>query len=73
MSSLLRPDGSIDSTRYPGFGRLGRDATWYPHATTVNENTTFAIPAILTGDVPDSDQLATLADYPNSVFTLLGE
>ena len=73
VSSLMRADGSIDSTRYPGFGRLARDATWYPHATTVNENTTFAVPAILTGDDPRSDELPTLADYPNSVFTLLGE
>jgi hypothetical protein len=69
----MRADGSIDSTRYPGFGRLAHDATWYPHATSINENTTFAVPAILTGDVPDRDQLPTLADYPNSVFTLLGE
>jgi hypothetical protein len=73
VSSLMRPDGSIDATRYPGFGRLASDATWYPRATSVNENTTFAVPAILTGDVPRRDQLPTLADYPNSIFTLLGE
>jgi hypothetical protein len=73
VSSLMRGDGSIDAERYPGFGRLARGGTWYPHATTVNENTTFAVPAILAGDVPRSDQLPTLADYPNSVFTLLGE
>jgi hypothetical protein len=73
VSSLMRADGSLDSTRYPGFGRLAQDATWYPQATSVNENTTFAVPAILTGEVSESDQLPTLADYPNSVFTLLGE
>jgi hypothetical protein len=72
VSSLMRADGSIDATRYPAFGRLARDGTWYPRATSVNENTTFAVPAILTGDDPTNDELPTLADYPNSIFTLLG-
>ena len=73
VSSLMRADGSLDAKRYPAFGRLARDGTWYPRATSVNENTTFAVPAILTGDDPTNDELPTLADYPNSIFTLLGK
>jgi hypothetical protein len=73
VSSLMRPDGSIDSARFPGFGRLSHDATWYSRATTVHESTTQAVPAILTGDLPRKDALPTLADEPHNLFTLLGE
>jgi Sulfatase len=69
----MRPDGSIDAERYPGFGRLAREATWYSHATTVHDNTTQAVPAILTGDIPRRNALPTLADEPRNLFTLLGE
>jgi hypothetical protein len=73
VTSLMRADGSVDAVRYPGFGRLAREATWYSRTTAVHEYTTFAVPAIATGNVPTSDQLATLADHPHNLFTLLGE
>jgi Sulfatase len=73
LSSLLRADGSIDRIRYPGFGRLARDATWYPRATTVHESTTHAVPAVLTGMLPDRGELPRLTDHPDNLFTLLGE
>ena len=63
----------VDSERYPGFGRLAREGTWYSRTTTVDEFTTRAVPAILTGNVPGSDALPTLADHPDNLFTLLGE
>ena len=40
VSSLMRADGSLDTVRYPNFGRLARDGTWYPRATTVHDSTT---------------------------------
>ena len=73
LSSLMRRDGSIDSRRYPGFGRLARGGTWYSRATTLHEYTTRAVPAILTGSAPRSGTLPTLADHPYNLFTLLGE
>ena len=73
LSSMLRANGSIDRGRYPNFGRLARDATWYPRATTVHESTTHAVPAILTGVLPKRGELPTLADHPRNLFTLLGE
>ena len=73
LSSLLRPDGSLDAVRYPGFARLARGGTWYPRATTVHEHTTQAVPAILTGQLPKPGELPTLADHPDNLFTLLGE
>ena len=71
VTSLMRADGTIDAERYPGFGRLADEGTWYSRTTTVHEYTTFAVPAILTGNAPKSDQLATLADHPQNLFTLL--
>ena len=38
VSSLMRADGSVDEVRYPGFGRLAREGTWYSRATTVHES-----------------------------------
>ena len=72
-SSLLRADGSLDKRRYPGFARLARDGVWYPRATTVHEFTTQALPAVLTGRMPEKDELPTLKDHPENLFTLLGE
>ena len=73
LSSLLRPNGAIDEVRYPNFARLAREATWYPHATSVHASTTQAVPAILTGLIPGRGQLPTLEDHPQNLFTLLGE
>jgi len=73
VSSLMRADGSLDAVRYPNFARLARDATWYPHATTVHDSTTIAVPAILTGQRPEPGSLPTLADHPDNLFTLLGK
>jgi Sulfatase len=72
VSSIMRADGSIDALRYPNFARLAREGTWYPHATSVNEATTQAVPAILTGIEPHHGELPTLADHPDNLFTLLG-
>lgn len=72
-ASLMTADGRIDSVRYPNFGRLASAATWYPRATTVGEDTTSAVPAILTGRLPRQGQLPVLTDQPRNLFTLLGE
>jgi hypothetical protein len=73
VSSLTTRAGEIDGVLYPNFARLARDATWYPRATTVHENTTAAVPAILTGKLPRESGLPTLAHHPENLFTLLGE
>jgi hypothetical protein len=73
VSSIMKPDGSLDAVRYPNFARLARASTWYPHATSVNEATTQAVPAILTGIEPHHGELPTLTDSPDNLFTLLGK
>jgi Sulfatase len=71
-SSLMTRRGEIDAVRYPNFARLAADATWYPNATTVHEWTSDAVPAILTGRLSRSSTLATVENYPENLFTLLG-
>jgi hypothetical protein len=69
MDARLR----IDRTRYPNFASFADDATWYRNATTVDGGTTKAVPALLSGRRPSPDLLPIAADYPNSLFTLLGD
>ncbi len=72
VSSLMRTDGAIDAARYPNFARLGKSATWYRDATTVDDYSTQAVPAILTGRMPRDGELPDLASHPENLFTLLG-
>ena len=62
----------IDARRFPSFARFARRATWYPNATSVHENTVFAVPSILDGNVPEPGQEPTVEDHPNNLFALLG-
>ena len=70
---LMTPRHRIDASRYPNMAAVARDGTWYPNATTVNSQTTLAVPALLSGIRPTPDMLPIAADYPNSLFTLLGD
>jgi hypothetical protein len=70
--SLMDAEGEIDGERYPSFARLAGDATWYRNATTVHEWTTAAVPAILTGNRPEADDLPLYLDHPDNLFTLFG-
>ena len=72
VTSLMDEHRQIDPIRYPNFASLARDAYWFRNATTVSGATLQAIPAILTGSYPDQSRMATAADYPNNLFTLLG-
>ena len=70
---LMNRRHRIDATRYPNLAALARDSTWYPNATTVNSQTTLAVPALLSGRRPTPDLLPIPADYPNNLFTLLAD
>ena len=73
-SSLMNSKERIDAARYPNFASLSGDATWYRSSTTVHRATEGAVPAILTGELPQKkEKLPTVASYPNSLFTLLGK
>lgn len=70
-TSILNEDREIDAVRYPNFGRLAREATWYRNASSVHPRTSKAVPAILTGRYPRGEKEATIVDYPTNLFTLL--
>lgn len=72
VSSLLTRSGQVDAARYPAFGRLAQDAVWYRNATTVYDETAWAVPALLSGTIPPESARPTAADHPENLFTLLG-
>ena len=72
LAGIQNPDGTIDATRYPGVASLADSATFYPYATTVNDDSLLAVPAILSGQVPEPGLTAVASDYPVNLFTVLG-
>ena len=63
----------IDAGLFPNFARVAARSTWFRNATTSYESTEQAVPTILTGRLPDDpSRLPTVADHPESLFTLLG-
>jgi hypothetical protein len=70
QSTLANADGEIDAARFPNFARLARESTWYRNATTVDDLTTEAVPAQLTGERPEQGRLPTTRDHPRNLFTL---
>ena len=72
LNSLMTTDGTIDADRYPNFAGLARGAYWFRNASTVAGNTTWAMPAILSGRYPDEvNDLPTLQYFPINLFTML--
>lgn len=69
--TLLDADGEIDGDRFPSFKRLSERATFYRNAYASSDSTLSAIPAVLSGLEPEEERHASLADYPENLFTLL--
>jgi hypothetical protein len=73
VESLLDGNGRIDAELFPNFAAFAGDATWYRNNTTVAPYTEEAVPAIVTGDLPEEPGVVPVASsYPESLFTLLG-
>ena len=70
--ALMDAEGRIDAERFPNFAALAGEATWYRNATTSRSDTELAVPTLATGINAPLDSLATTADHPRSLFTLLG-
>lgn len=71
LPALLDAAGQIDATRFPNFARLAQVSTWYRNATTVADYTPIAVPALLTGRLPDHNRIPISAEHPDSLFSLL--
>lgn len=72
VTTLMRPDGTINDVRYPNFARLAGGSTWFRNASSRSSKTNESVPSILTGRLPDEDALPTAEDHPRNLFTLLG-
>jgi hypothetical protein len=74
VTSLMRPDYTIDGAAFPHFAALAADGTWFRNATAVHDFTNQAIPAILSGRVPKREIVfPSVANYPNNLFSLLAD
>jgi hypothetical protein len=69
-STLTGPGGSVDASLFPNLARFAAGATWYRNATTVADTTVEAVPAQVTGRMPEVGGLPTSTHHPNSLFTL---
>jgi hypothetical protein len=72
VTSLLRSPEQIDAARYPNFATLAKQSDWFINTYASAENTTYAVPAIMTGDWPRPGALPMVADHPQNIFTLFG-
>ena len=69
-TTLMDADGALDAERFPGFGELAAEATWFKNAYTVYDSTERAQPAIMDGNLPERDAQPISSDHPNSIFSL---
>lgn len=72
LASIVRGDGTIDADLYPHVAELASGSTWYRDTTTVANLTNFAVPALLTGNIPEQGDSGDAASHPENLFTLLG-
>jgi hypothetical protein len=72
LLSWLDADAKIDPVLYPNLAALARDGTWFRNATAVSDYTRWAMPPIVSGQYPRPDASPAFADYPDTLFTLLG-
>ncbi len=72
LTSIVDTDGEIDADLYPNLAALAGDATWYRNTTTVTNSTLFAVPSVVTGQLPEDGRGADARSHPENLFTLLG-
>ncbi|MFN8711192.1 MAG: hypothetical protein ACK50J_31350, partial [Planctomyces sp.] len=69
--SLMKSDLSLDTERFPGFGQLAADSTWYRNATTVHSRTAQAVPALLTGCIPITGRPPLASLHPVNLLKII--
>ena len=74
LSSLMDEQQQIDPIRFPNLARFAEESYWFRNTTTVSDSTLLSVPAIVSGLSPQLQEprLPMLADYPDTLFTLLG-
>jgi len=69
--SLMNEQRLIDPIAFPNFAEFAAHSHWFRNATTVAQNTSYAVPAILTGRYPDASRAPHAAAYPENLFSFL--
>lgn len=73
LGSLLDGSGHIDAELYPNFAALAGDGRFYRNNTTVSAFTLDAVPALVTGRYPSTNEAIDAgSDDDTNLFTLLG-
>ena len=72
VTTIMRPDGTINDDRYPNFARLADGSTWFRNASSISPMTSVAVPSMLAGTIPDGGELPSYLDHPRNYLTLLG-
>lgn len=70
-AAIMAADGGIDPVHCPNLAALADDAVWYRDALGVSDDTTLAVPAILTGRTPDPALKPVHTDHPANLLTWL--
>lgn len=69
--SLQNEKREVDAGRFPQFARLAKTSTWYRHATTNCGETIDALPALLSGLLPNPARKPIARDYPQNLFQII--
>lgn len=73
LNSLMTADGNIDAELFPNFAALADDSHWFRNTTAISNFTWNAVPALVTGMLPNDGESPVAESHPKSIFTLLGE
>lgn len=73
INTLLDDRGNIDAERYPNFANFASNADWYRNTNTVAGSTLWAVPAILSGQMPSEDPKPSPRQLASNAFTLLSK
>ncbi len=73
LTGLMDSNHLVDGNLFPHFKAFSENAFWFRNSTTVATSTKLAVPAILSGNYPKKFQSPSLKNYPQNLFTLLGQ
>lgn len=73
VSTLMDKRERIDAERFPGFGALARDATWYRGEVSSADDTVQALPSILASTTPERGDQPVHSANARTIFQLLGD
>ena len=71
-SSIVNGAGTIDRASFPNLARLADMSTWYRNSTSVSSATFYAVPALLTGNLPKTGDIPDASSHPQNLFTTFG-